>query len=219
MGHRNSDVDHEQRIGHANRALRNLSRTIVTLGLPAALLAACGRSSDRAMQPEPVAATLARPPALTAPTFSAHGKDRDNDTDHNDDDGKILDYGHPASRRDFRLSADLVRRYFAAAAGEQGARACSLLAPFVAEAVPEYSGRSSGPHGDSCPVALKKLFEHHHSELAMKNATLEVVGVRVEGRRGLVVLAFPTISEVREIVERRVGNGWRLIDLLDELLE
>jgi hypothetical protein len=55
--------------------------------------------------------------------------------------------------------------------------------------------------------------------LSRKDATLKVIAVRVEGSKALVVLDFPTIPEVRQIDERRVGHSWRLLDLFDGILE
>ena len=66
---------------------------------------------------------------------------------------------------------------------------------------------------------MSKLFKLHHKPLAAKNASLRVLAVRVEGQKALVVLGFPNIPEVRQITARRVAGTWRLLDLLDGILE
>lgn len=165
----------------------------------------------------------ARDPAPHKPViqlnYSTHNNDRDNDGDHNDDDGKVLYFGHPAAPADRRDSVALVTGYFSAAAAEDGARACTMLVPFIAESVPEDYGHTPGLEGHTCAAVLTKLFRVHHPELVMKQATLRIMTVRVEGDRALVVFDFPKIPEVRQITERRVNGRWRLLDLLDGILE
>jgi hypothetical protein len=183
--------------------------TLMMLGLA---LAACGSSSGHSA-PGLTGSSVAQP------NFSTHHNDRDNDGDHNDDDGKVLFYGHAADAGDQRTSSTLVRGYFAAAAAEDGKRACTLLIQFVAESVPEEDGHSPQLFGKTCPVVMSKLFKLNHKQLAAKNASLQVLAVRVEGQKALVVLGFPNIPEVRQIAERRVAGTWRLLELLDGILE
>jgi hypothetical protein len=156
---------------------------------------------------------------VVTPNFSTHNNDRDNDGDHNDDDEKVLDYGHAADVADQRSSTTLMTRYFAAAAAEDGAGVCPLLVPIVAESVVEEEGRSPGSKGSTCAAVMSKLFKLHHQLLAQKQATLRVIKVRVEGNRALAVLEFPTIPEVRQMTERRVAGAWKLVNLFDGILE
>lgn len=200
-----------------DRAIQSLLGllAVVALGLT---LAACASSRVRtAFGGYPV--TTDRTSTVVPPNFTTHHNDRDNDGDHNDDDEKVLDYGHAADASDQRSSTSLVTRYFAAAAAGRGAGVCPLLTPVVAESVVEDDGHSPGTTGNTCAEVLSKLFEVHHQLLAKKQAALKVIEVRVEGQRGLVVLEFPTIPEVRQITERRVGGAWRLADLFDGILE
>lgn len=182
---------------------------IVVLGVG---LAGCGGSSSQGTASHSTRVTTVR-------DFSTYKNDRDNDGDHNDDDAGVLDYGHAADATDHRISVALVTHYFAAAAADDGARACSLLIPFVAESVVENEGHTPGLHGKTCAVVMSKLFKQRHAVLAMKSATLKVIGVRVEGNKALAILDFPTIPEVRQITERRDGSTWKLEDLLDGILE
>lgn len=162
--------------------------------------------------------TAASSSKVVPPNFTTHNNDRDNDGDNNDDDEGVLRYGSAASPRERRLSTTLVTAYFKLAAAENGAKACSLLAPFIVESVAE-DYASTPLRGKDCAAVMRRLFHEHHALLATKNTTLKVIEVRVEGDKALAILDFPTIPEVRQITERRVGNGWKLIDLLDGILE
>jgi hypothetical protein len=187
---------------------------IIALGLD---LAACGNSSRVASSAR---ANSSGNRSNYAPSnFSTHNNDRDNDGDHNDDDAGVLYFGHAAGPADERAAVALVTRYFAAAAAGDGAAGCRLLAPFIAESLAEEDGHSPRLRGTTCAVVLSKLFKLHHALLAEKHATLKVIGVRLEGARGLVIFDFPAIPEVRQITERRVGHSWRLLYQLDGILE
>lgn len=150
------------------------------------------------------------------PTSFPGGNDRDDDDDRNDDDSHILDFGRAAGPSDLRESRKLVQSYFLAASAGDGAAGCKLLVPFVAERVSETVG--SDPNA-SCASALTGYFERQLRLLRAKRATMSVVAVRIEGDRGLVVLSMPTLREVRQMPERRVDGHWRLLYLLDGIVE
>jgi hypothetical protein len=158
-----------------------------------------------------------------ARSFSGHGspstRDRDNDNDNNDDDARDLNYGHAATPAEERSVAGLVRRYYAAAAAGDGAQACRLLVPLTAESVVEDDGRSPSLRGRTCTVVMSKLFKLQHRTLAGKSAALEMFAVRIKGNRGLALLEFPEIHEVRQLGLRRVAGTWRIVDLLDGIIE
>lgn len=180
-------------------------------------VAAC--SSSKGSAPRPDATGTHNVSKAIPPNYSTHNNDRDNDGDHNNDDENVLAYGHAAGAIDRRSSVALVTRYFAAAAAEDGATGCRLLTPIIAGTVAETDGHSPGLRGKTCAVVLSKLFKLHHRLLAEKNATLKIIKVRVLGDKALAVLEFPTIPEVRLIAERRVAGTWKLLYLLDGILE
>jgi len=150
---------------------------------------------------------------------TAHKKDRDNDEDNNNDDYHVLGFGHLADPAEHRAIATLIGAYFAAAAAEDGARACSLLAPFVAETVVEQDGHTAALKGSTCSAVMSKLFKQNHAELVGKSAALKVMRVGVEGDRARIALEFPEIPVVRQITARREGHRWSVIDLLDGNIE
>lgn len=146
-------------------------------------------------------------------------RDRDDDGDNNDDDAKFLNYGHAATGRELQEIKTLVTSYYAAAAAEDGAKACSLLIPFIAESVAENYGHTPTLSGKTCAVVMSKLFKLNHQLLVGKSATLKFYAVRVGGAKALTVLSFATLPEVRLIAERRVDGTWRMLDLLDGIME
>jgi hypothetical protein len=150
---------------------------------------------------------------------ATHRQDRDNDNDNNDDDQGTLAFGHLPDAREGREITKLVRGYFAAAATEDGRRACALLTPIIAESVVERDGHSAALRGNTCSVVMSKLFKVHHRELTPKQATFRIMRVGIVGYRSLVALDFPSIPEVREITARRVGSRWTVLSLLDEIIE
>jgi hypothetical protein len=145
--------------------------------------------------------------------------DRDDDNDNNNDDNHILFYGHAATPVDRQAIVTLLTRYYRAAAAADGAKACPLLMSFVAEAVPENIGHTPALRGKSCAVVMSKLFKLHHTLIAGESATLKIVTVRVEGDKSLTVLSFANLPEVRQMTIRRDGNSWKILTLLDGILE
>jgi hypothetical protein len=146
-------------------------------------------------------------------------KDRDNDEDNNDDDQHVFAFGRPAGPSDEYQIRTLVQSYFAAAADANGATACKLLTPFVAETVAERWGHTRGLSGNSCPVVMGKLFKEHRALLAGKRRTLVITRVGVEGDRSLVALEFSSIHEARQVTARRAEGKWTMLTLLDGIIE
>lgn len=147
--------------------------------------------------------------------------DRDNDGDNNDDDNAFINYGHAATAAERGPLVALITAYFAAAAAENGARACSMLMPFIAESVVENVGHGPGLNGHNCAVVMSKLFKQKHHELQIKSTTLKFYAVRIKGEKALTLLTFKGLApEVRQVDERRDGSGdWKILTLLDGIIE
>lgn len=200
-------------------------KSVLTLFATALLglgICACGHS-NKAPAPQNVSNVGAGGSASagtgSTSSTSTHKDDRDNDGDNNNDDQHVLGFGHVAGAADNQAITTLITRYYAAAATEDGTKACPLLAPFIAESLPEGYGRTAGLRGSTCTAVISKLFKKDHRELVNKNATLKVMRVGVEGDKSLVALEFPTIPEVRQVTIRRNGNTWKMLTLLDGILE
>lgn len=189
------------------------------LGLLACALLIMGLAACGASHGDTTVHGVADRPATSGGSKAHRKKDRDNDEDNNDDDYHVLDFGHVADAADNQTIKSILVRYFAIAASGDGARACSMLTPFIAESVVEVDGHAPVLRGHSCAVVMSKLFKQHHVELVGKSAGLKVVRVGVEGDRSIVALEFSEIPVVRQISLRRVGNRWTVLDLLDGLLE
>lgn len=184
------------------RPLAALLAVLLGLGL-----AACGSSGNPSAS------------ASNATSDTRHRSDRDNDSDHNDDDGNVLDFGQAANATELHSIVALVTGYFKAAAAADGAKACALLVSLQAESIVEQDGRSPALRGGSCAVVMSKLFELDHSLLVGKASAMKIIAVRIQGDVGLVVIEFPEIYEARQIGVRRVGDGWKVFDLLDGIIE
>ncbi len=129
----------------------------------------------------------------------------------------IVDYGQPASAADEHAVAALVRRYYAAAAVDDGAKACALIYSIFKESIPEDYGQSPGPpglRGKTCATVMTKLFKQRHSRRVSDLAALRVTGVRVRGRKGFALLALSTPGKRYISLEREHGT-WRIDALVD----
>jgi hypothetical protein len=145
--------------------------------------------------------------------------DRDNDGDNNNDDAKVLNYGHAAGPTELRELTALVRHYYAVAAASDGAGACAMLYPLTAESIVEENGNTQGLRGRTCAVVMSKLFELHHQTLVSDDASVKFYLVRVRGNRALTLLTFAGPPEVRQLPERRVGATWKVFAPLDGIIE
>lgn len=174
--------------------------TIVLLGLGAA---ACGSTSG---------ATGSASPHATK-------RDRDNDGDNNDDDAHILNYGHAPSTTEREQLTSLVRNYYAAAASEDGVKACSMLYPLISETLAEDYGHIPDLRGTTCTTVITKLFKQRHHLLVGESDTLKFYRTRVKGERALTLLTFAMLPEVRQMLERRVGGIWKIAAISDGILE
>jgi hypothetical protein len=150
--------------------------------------------------------------------------DFDNDAETKDkgyfdaDDNSIRTYGHAAVRVDKQAIAAVVKRYYAAAVAGDGTRACSMILPSFAKAIPEDYGQAPGPAylrgAKTCAAVMGLLFRQVHRQVA---AAFEVTGVRVEGISALAILGSRVLP-ARYLSLERQGGAWRIVGLLDESL-
>jgi hypothetical protein len=165
--------------------------------------------------------TPATTPSSTATTEASAADAVDGDfvtpQDRNDD-GEVLEYGHPAGPADKQTVTAIVKRYLAAAAAEDGATACSLIISNLAKLIPKNYGRpqdSSYMLGKTCAMVMSKLFKHFHQELVTQAAGLEVTSVRVRGNNADALLAFRTMPELWYMTAEREGVVWKINELID----
>jgi hypothetical protein len=162
-------------------------------------IAACGRTTSKAVSPNAAASSIAPP-------------------DYDPDDGRPTDddalsaqsFGHEASRPTRAIIARLVTRYMAAAGAENGAEGCTMLIRTLAESLVSSYGLHGPPYllgGKTCASVLSRIFKHEHRQLAGEARMTDVDGVRVEGDRGLAFIGRGGMPE-RLIVVLRVEGKW-----------
>ncbi len=143
-----------------------------------------------------------------------HDGDFDNVHVHDND----LYFGHSATPTARQTVTAVLERYYAAAAADDGVRACLLLYAPLADEIPIVYGRSPpGPpelRGKTCSMVMTKLFKQHRPRLVVDSATLDMTGLLVEGERGLALLRFRTMGNRHMFVQREHGI-WKVNELLD----
>jgi hypothetical protein len=129
------------------------------------------------------------------------------------DDYGALNFGHAATGAELRSITRLVRRYYAAAAADNGTTACSMLYPVVVREVGERFGRFESRM--TCPELMTKLFKLRHTQIGADVKSFKEVRVRVEPPNARVVLRFSTDAVARELDLRLVGASWKVRQPLD----
>jgi hypothetical protein len=206
-------------------SIRRLLAPVVTALLAAGLSACAGAGgSPNASHP---ANDLAKTAAelRPAPLDTTVDADRDNDlgASHDDTNHRLaLHFGRPASPSDRRSITALVKRYYRAAAADDGRKGCSMLYFSLAEAAPEDDSREPGTpaytqHANTCTEVLDDLFRHFHAQLTAELPQLKVTRVRVEGPNAFAFLSFGALPE-RRISTIREARVWKMSQELDEEL-
>jgi hypothetical protein len=162
-------------------------------------------------------------PSTTAPTtragYSLRDGDRDTDDKHppvdfgNDDKPLLGTYRGRPSPATARAVAGLVKRYYAASAAGEGARACALLASGLAAGVAAQYGRGGRSRGEGCATSMTGLLGAQRETLLGEDvATMRVSAVHLDGDFALAVLLFKTAPESNILLERE-GRAWRIGEL------
>jgi hypothetical protein len=145
----------------------------------------------------------------------SYQRDSDGDVDdpahtHYDaDDSAVLYFGHAAGDTDRRAVTGLIKRYYAAAAADNGVSVCSLVYALQAELAAESYGEQLGLPNSDCAVVMSKLMQRRHAQAVAEAAALEVLRVRIEGNRGVVVLRVGK-PPVRHVFVRKDHGVWRM---------
>jgi hypothetical protein len=133
---------------------------------------------------------------------------------HDTDDKGYLTSGYAPGGAEERAVAALVDRYYAAGTAGDGARACSMLLPSLAGAVPSDYGQAPGPAylrgGKTCAAIMALLFRHYRRQLA---GPTTVTGVRVENGQTYALLGSTTMPASAIIVQSE-GGSWKVAQLL-----
>lgn len=118
----------------------------------------------------------------------------------------------------------VLKRYYGAAVREEGGRACEMLASGFRKAVPIQYGRygASFERGHTCAVVMSKAFHHYHRLLSIEARRMKVIGARLEGEKGYVVVRphSPCLREmcvlnlrellIAKMLMQREGGSWKV---------
>jgi hypothetical protein len=129
---------------------------------------------------------------------------------YDSDDSPVRFFGHEANAVDAEAITALVRRYYTTASREEGTEACSLMAPLTVERLPEESEEQPELRGKTCAAIMSKLFERDHNELIRDTATLQTLGIRIEGDRALVLLRLVNAPIPDHFAVHREGRTWMI---------
>lgn len=189
----------------------------------------CGGGDQTSLVAPGPGGTHARMPNMTADTYMKGDDDSDepigserHGPDY--DDRLSRAFGRPAGADDAHAVTALVGSYYATATAANGAGGCSLIYAGLRQGarIGELAERlyppapGAPPLADkSCAYVLSTLFRERHRQLAHDSAGMKVTAVRVEGRRGIALLAFKTSPE-RQMPVRREGRIWKIDALLDK---
>lgn len=201
---------------------------LLSIGAAACDSASKGTSSTVRTSSDPAGASTTAPASdTTTPNLDPTKPDADMDNDpgaayDDTNNNSVLNYGHPATAADKQAVTALLKRYYAAAASNDGAQDCTMLLSSLAAALPaDFGPGATGPaylrKSTTCPTIMKLLFEHNHGLLSLESPKLEVKRVRLVGHRGLAILGFGTMPE-RQISVSREGHTWKISELLDSEL-
>lgn len=184
---------------------------LALLGFSANACGSASRPAGSASTTAPgAAATTGHPETVTT---TATG------TVFDEDDSSVRFYGHEASAPQWQAITALVKSYYAAAAKDDGAKACRMIHSLIAEAIPEDYAEQPSLRGKTCAVVMSKLFKQLHRQHApesatpRESATLEVIGVRVEGGVALVLLRFAKMPEPHHTAVHLEGHTWKMWEL------
>jgi hypothetical protein len=200
---------------------------LVALALIGTCLTACGAgkgaNSNASTTSTPHQVYVSRIPTKVPPEPAKikADADKDNDIGASDDDtnnDSTLNFGHAADTADTQAITFLIKRYYAAAYAENGARACKMIYSTLEEAVPEDYGQSppGQPYmrGTTCAAVLTLLFKHDHPQLTIEFPKLKISRVRLMEHHGIAILHFGALPE-RQISVGREGHIWKVDGLLD----
>jgi ketosteroid isomerase-like protein len=162
------------------------------------------------------------------PTHRYLASDEDDDQD---DDGDPRYYLKPsmqdtfvppwegarASRSDRLAIAALVKRYYTAAAAEDGAQACAMLSADIVAGLSEEPQSSSSPTRQSaCAVALSRVYKTQHRLLEEDDvSTMVIADVRINHDVATAIVGFRSMP-VGSLRLRRQKGAWKIDAILDD---
>ena len=154
-----------------------------------------------------------RSSAGKASAVSGHDADQDIDSRgqggrYDTDNDATFGWGPLADAADRRAIVALVKRYYEAAAAGDGARACTMLDPLIAEEMIEQNRHST------CARIMSRMFQPRHRELVEDVAAFRITAVQLRGNRAVALTDFSP-TRLLEVFVRRGHGVWRMDTPLD----
>jgi hypothetical protein len=184
---------------------------LCAVALSAVGVGGCGSAGDRSSAA--LSGAYAHGGGVTKGQLAHLGHDEDGDIDtlgmtYDNDNDSTSTYGPPASPAERRAIVAFIRHYYTVAAAGDGATACSMLDPIIAETLVEVHHHGRGPRslqGNTCAQILSKLFRLRHRELVEDVAGFRISLLDVRGNRGVAFAPFAPTREMQLIVHREHG--------------
>jgi hypothetical protein len=199
----------------ANRRPHSLWRGIAVCVIVVPLLALVGCGGRTSKAPGAAVGVLAG--TASAPLDGDNDVDRFGQDRYDTDNDANPTYGPAPSAAQRGVIVTFIKHYYAIAAAGEGAKACTLLDPLIAEAVVEEHGARTGPpslRGNTCAQVASKVFAQHHSELDEDVGTLRVDWVQLQANQAVALVRFGATRE-RLVRLRRTHGVWKMNALLD----
>jgi hypothetical protein len=202
--------------------LTALAMALLSLGMLAC--GGTGKVSGTTTLSSSANAGATSPRSKTASSSAAPGSywknDADKDSDDyahsgtlpdDDDDSKLVAlYPGKPSQASQREIAAIVKSYYAAAAADDGTKACELLDSSLAAGLSENAGSAA-----SCVTPIDRLFAQERQQLSEDEvSTMVLTGIHMNGELALALLGFRKAPE-RELQLEREGRAWKIGALVD----
>jgi hypothetical protein len=130
------------------------------------------------------------------------------------DDVSISHFGHLASASEREAIASVLKRYYAAAAREDGESACRLMDPLFRRLVPTSYSHSGGAganyRGRTCATVMAQVFRENHAKLTSIPEVLEAL---VKGSYAYAVVGSDSLTPHYLSMHRHHGT-WTVEDAL-----
>ncbi|HEX5309677.1 MAG TPA: hypothetical protein VFW38_11420 [Solirubrobacteraceae bacterium] len=152
------------------------------------------------------------PSSASAPKYPGRDAADGDDDGSANDDWPVLNFGHAADASQRHAIAATVGRFYSAAAGDDGARACETVYAVTAEAIPEDYAQTPGLQGAGCAGVLSKVFAREHHKLLVDATALKVGKVRVQAAKALAFVFLGSYPEPYVELHQQ-GAAWKMQSL------
>lgn len=193
------------------------SAAVIILGLYAVQCGSSTHTGTRRQTSTNTAATN-RPVPLPIGHYIRGDYDDDDNGGNDPDDVKTRTYGHPSTATERRAAELVIKRYYMAAAEDNGTTACRLMDPRLAKnrdytkvVPPEYIPTLGSLvfQNKSCAQVASLVFEPTNQQLMADAATVKLIELRVDKTYALAILIYKTDPE-SEIPLKRERNTWKI---------